>query len=128
MRRTVTKDLVLSATTTHYLSIPDTGGLTWKVVDMRLISDSTFAIDGTNNWKIEVFGSNGSTSLDEWNNDTGGDALTAGVPFRYTIGASKGTALELDQSGGQSLKAVCTKTSSPTNLVGELLIELEAVA
>jgi hypothetical protein len=128
MRRTLTLDLSLAATTTRYMGIPDAGSLKWRVRDIRLISDASISTHASNYYTIAIAGSDGTTAIGSWTaNSTGGTALTAGVAHQISPAASTGKAGELISSSGQTLKVTGTKAGAPSDLTGQLLVELEAV-
>ena len=129
MKRVITRALTFSATTTLYLSCADSSDLSWKVTNVRLLSDATLATHAANYWTMVVTGSDHSSAIGTYtNNSSGGTALTAGAPYEISVATGLGTAGELDQSNGQSLKMVATKSSTPADFTGQILIEVEAVS
>lgn len=129
MKKSVTIDLGIDATTTKYFSVPGLGDLKWRITDQRIVPDASLAVHASNHWTIATAGSDGAAAVSGWtSNSTGGSALTAGVAVQVAIAGSLGTAGEINMSTGQSFKITATKAGTPADFAGRLHFELEAVA
>ena len=129
MKKSITRAVSFTATDTVYLSLPDSGDLTWRLINLKILSDDDVATHGSNHYTLAFSGSDGSTAIGSWtSNSSGGAALTAGQSYPITIASSLGGAGEVDASSNQSIKLVATKAGSAADFSGMILAEFEAVS